>query len=152
MPQHYNKLNLLFYNNILSKIEKAKMKIDSIHHIAIICSNYENSKKFYTEILGFKVKNEVYRKARESFKCDLLVNNHYQIELFSFPNPSARVSRPEACGLRHLAFAVESIKDTVEYLSTQNIVAEPIRIDEFTGKKFTFISDPDGLPIEFYEL
>ena len=128
------------------------MKIDSIHHIAIICSDYETSKKFYTEILGFKVKNEVFRKERESFKCDLLVNNHYQIELFSFPNPPARTSRPEACGLRHIAFAVESIEGTVQYLCTNNIVTEPIRIDEFTGKKFTFISDPDDLPIEFYEL
>ncbi len=131
--------------------QKRKIMILGIHHIAIICSNYEVSKHFYTEILGFKVVREVYRKERESYKLDLEVNGLYQIELFSFPNPPARTSRPEAAGLRHLAFAVDNLEAIVEQLNRQNIASEPIRIDEFTGKRFTFIADPDDLPIEFYE-
>jgi glyoxylase I family protein len=125
--------------------------ITGIHHIAIICSNYDVSKHFYTEILGFKIVREVYRKERDSYKLDLEVNDLYQIELFSFPNPPERTSRPEASGLRHLAFAVDDLDAMVEELNRQNIASEPIRIDEFTGKRFTFISDPDDLPIEFYE-
>lgn len=127
------------------------MDIKNIHHVAIICSDYEKSKRFYTEILGFKVKNEVFRAERQSYKLDLEVNRLYQIELFSFPNPPQRPSRPEACGLRHIAFAVASVADTVAELALKGIAAEPIRIDEWTGKKFTFIADPDNLPIEFYE-
>ena len=122
-----------------------------IHHIAIICSNYEVSKHFYTEKLGFKIIREVYREARDSYKLDLDVNGLYQIELFSFPNPPARTSRPEAVGLRHLAFSVNDLDAMVGELNRQNIASEPIRIDEFTGKRFTFIADPDDLPIEFYE-
>ncbi len=125
--------------------------ITGIHHIAIICSNYEVSKHFYTQKLGFNVIREVYREARDSYKLDLEVNGLYQIELFSFPNPPARTSRPEASGLRHLAFAVDDLDAMVEELNRQNIASEPIRIDEFTGKRFTFIADPDDLPIEFYE-
>ena len=128
------------------------LKINSIHHIAIICSDYKVSKHFYTEILGFEIIREVYRKERDSFKLDLSVNGNYAIELFSFPEPPKRISRPEAVGLRHLAFEVESISETIKQLNTKNIVSEPIRIDEFTGKKFTFIADPDNLPIEFYEV
>lgn len=127
------------------------MKLNKIHHIAIICSNYEKSKKFYTEILGLTMKNEVYRKERESYKLDLEVNGHYQIELFSFPNPPDRPSFPEAAGLRHLAFEVENIEEAVEELGAKGIEVEPIRVDEFTEKKFTFFADPDGLPIELYE-
>ncbi|GGA75086.1 VOC family protein [Flavobacterium palustre] len=128
------------------------LQLSHIHHIAIICSDYEKSKQFYTEILGLKIVREVYRKERKSYKLDLAINNNYCIELFSFPNPPKRTSRPEACGLRHLAFAVENLNQTVAFLNSKNISAEPIRIDEFTQKRFTFIADPDFLPIEFYEL
>lgn len=127
------------------------LNINKIHHIAIICADYEVSKKFYTEILGFKIENEVLRAERNSYKLDLSVNGQYQIELFSFPNPPVRPSRPEACGLRHLAFEVNDIVQTHQYLSAAKIDCEAIRIDEFTDKKFFFISDPDDLPIEFYE-
>ena len=127
------------------------LNIKRIHHIAIICSDYERSKKFYTEILGFKLLGELYRHERKSYKADLAVNGQYQIELFSFPDPPQRVSRPEAAGLRHLAFEVNDIDTTVLLLRQKDIIAEPIRMDETTGKRFTFIADPDGLPIEFYE-
>jgi glyoxylase I family protein len=126
--------------------------ISSVHHIAIICSDYAISKKFYTEKLGISIVREVYREARDSYKLDLALGEQYIIELFSFPNPPTRPSRPEACGLRHLAFQVENIEETVRQLAAVNIDSEPIRIDEFTGKKFTFIADPDDLPIEFYEI
>lgn len=128
------------------------LKINSIHHIAIICSDYEVSKHFYTEILGLEVVREVFREERASYKLDLNVGGKYAFELFSFPDPPKRISRPEATGLRHLAFEVESVLETIRYLSSKNITAEPIRIDEFTGKQFTFINDPDNLPIEFYEM
>lgn len=127
------------------------LAINKIHHIAIICADYTISKKFYTEILGFKIENEVFRSERNSYKLDLSVNGIYQIELFSFPNPPARPSRPESCGLRHLAFEVNDVQKSHNYLTGFNIDCESIRIDEFTGKQFFFISDPDGLPIEFYE-
>jgi glyoxylase I family protein len=126
--------------------------ISSVHHIAIICSDYAISKTFYTEKLGLSVVREVYREARDSYKLDLALGEQYIIELFSFPNPPTRPSRPEACGLRHLAFQVKNIEETVQQLTAENISSEPIRIDEFTGKKFTFIADPDDLPIEFYEI
>ena len=126
--------------------------ISSVHHIAIICSNYASSKKFYTEKLGLSVVREVYRESRDSYKLDLALGEQYIIELFSFPNPQARPSRPEACGLRHLAFQVKNMEETVRQLTAENISSEPIRVDEFTGKKFTFIADPDNLPIEFYEI
>lgn len=127
------------------------LKLNSIHHIAIICSNYEHSKKFYTEVLGFKIIKETYRKERESYKLDLSLNGNYTIELFSFPDPPKRVSRPEACGLRHLAFEVDDLTKTLEELDLLEISHEGVRIDEITNKRFTFIADPDGLPIEFYE-
>lgn len=123
-----------------------------LHHIAIICSDYAVSKKFYTEILGFEVTQEVYREARDSYKLDLsFPNGNYVIELFSFPNPPTRVSRPEAAGLRHLAFVVDDIENTVKQLQQKGVQTEPIRVDEFTGKRFTFFADPDDLPIEIYE-
>ncbi len=128
------------------------LQINHIHHVAIICSDYQKSKHFYTNILGFKIENEVYRAERQSYKLDLSVNGLYQIELFSFPNPPIRTSRPEACGLRHLAFAVTDINATRDFLLTQQIDCETIRIDEFTDKAFFFITDPDNLPIEFYEV
>ncbi len=127
------------------------LNINHIHHIAVICSDYERSKSFYTETLGFHVLRETYRKERQSYKADLAVNGQYQIELFSFPDPPQRISKPEAVGLRHIAFEVNDVNTTVLLLKQKNIFAEPIRIDETTGKRFTFIADPDGLPIEFYE-
>ena len=127
------------------------IKINKVHHIAIICSDYEVSKAFYTTVLGFSIIREVYRKERDSWKLDLGLNGEYLIELFSFPDPPLRVSKPEARGLRHFAFEVDNIEDAVGWLNEKKVDVEPIRIDEFTGKKFTFIADPDGLPIEFYE-
>ena len=128
------------------------LKLNDVHHIAIICGDYEKSKKFYTDILGFSILGEVYRETRDSYKLDLALHGNYKIELFSFPNPPARVSRPEAAGLRHLAFSVDNIEENVTFLKDQKIDVEAIRIDEYTGKKFTFFEDPDGLPIELYEL
>ncbi|WP_199141494.1 SMU1112c/YaeR family gloxylase I-like metalloprotein [Pedobacter sp. ASV12] len=122
-----------------------------IHHIAIICTDYERSKYFYVNQLGFEVLAEVYREERKSYKLDLAVNGIYQLELFSFENPPARPSRPEAAGLRHLAFEVDDVQKTVAELNAKGIVTEPIRIDEFTGRKFAFFADPDGLPLELYE-
>ena len=121
------------------------------HHIAIFCSDYEKSKDFYVYKLGLEILAEVYRKERDSYKLDLALNGEYVIELFSFPNPPARPSRPEARGLRHLAFTVEHVEKVKSELEGKGIVSEPIRIDEFTGKKFTFFEDPDGLPLEIYE-
>ncbi len=125
--------------------------LHSLHHIAIICSDYAQSKKFYTEILGFTIVHEVYRAERQSYKLDLALNGQYVIEIFSFPDPPARVSRPEATGLRHIAFQVADIETAKKELESKSVICEPIRIDEFTGKRFTFFSDPDGLPIELYE-
>jgi glyoxylase I family protein len=126
--------------------------LHSVHHIAIICSDYARSKAFYTKDLGLEIIREVYREERDSYKLDLALNNHYVIELFSFPNPPARSSRPESTGLRHLAFQVNNLDLTVHELTKKGITSEPIRIDEFTGKRFTFIADPDDLPLEFYEI
>jgi glyoxylase I family protein len=127
------------------------MKLKRIHHIAIICSDYTASKDFYVNKLGLKILQEVYREARHSYKLDLAVNDLYQIELFSFPEPPTRLSRPEATGLRHLAFAVDDLEAAVKELNQNGILPEPIRTDEFTGKRFTFFADPDGLPLELYE-
>ncbi|MCD9853146.1 VOC family protein [Epilithonimonas sp. JDS] len=122
-----------------------------IHHIAIICSNYEVSKKFYTEVLGLNIIREVYREARQSYKLDLAIGEHYVIELFSFPNPPERASIPESCGLRHLAFSVDNVEEKRNELIEKGLDCEDIRIDEFTEKKFFFTTDPDNLPLEFYE-
>jgi glyoxylase I family protein len=127
------------------------MKLSKIHHIAIICSNYARSKHFYVNILGLEVIHEYYREDRNSYKLDLKVGDHCQIELFSFENPPKRLSFPEACGLRHLAFEVENINESIAELQEHGIDIEPIRIDPITGKRFTFFQDPDGLPIELYE-
>jgi glyoxylase I family protein len=128
------------------------MNINKVHHIAIICSDYSKSKQFYIEVLGLTVIQEIYREERDSYKLDLALNGDYIIELFSFPNPPKRPSRPEAAGLRHLAFEVTNLNETVAFLNSKNVESEPIRIDEMTQKRFTFIADPDELPIEFYEL
>ncbi len=127
------------------------MMLNKIHHIAIICSDYEVSKTFYTEVLGLTMIKETYRAERLSYKLDLALNGQYTIELFSFPNPPERPSRPESTGLRHLAFEVDDLDAVVANLEQQNIDVEPIRVDEITDKRFTFIADPDRLPIEFYE-
>ncbi len=127
------------------------LKLNRVHHIAIICSDYEKSKHFYTAVLGLKQIREVFREARNSYKLDLEVAGQYQIELFSFPNPTSRPSAPEAAGLRHLAFEVDSVEVAAAYLNAQGVPTEHIRTDEFTGKRFTFFTDPDGLPLELYE-
>jgi glyoxylase I family protein len=122
-----------------------------VHHVAIICKEYNVSKHFYTEVLGLKIIAENYRKERDSWKLDLAIGDQYVIELFSFPNPPTRVSRPEALGLRHLAFEVPNIDEAVKHLTTNKVITEQIRVDEFTGKRFTFFEDPDHLPLELYE-
>jgi glyoxylase I family protein len=122
----------------------------AIHHIALICSDYERSRAFYRDILGLPVIREVWRAERLSWKCDLDAGNA-QIELFSFPDPPARPSRPEACGLRHLAFLVDDLDAEVARLDAAGVICEPIRIDEYTNQRFTFFADPDGLPLELYE-
>ena len=122
-----------------------------VHHIAIICSNYQKSKSFYIDTLGFTALREVYRDDRKSYKLDLALNGVYLIELFSFKNAPARPSYPEATGLRHLAFEVEDLDEVVQILKNKMVIAEPIRTDEFTNKRFAFIADPDNLPIELYE-
>ncbi len=126
-------------------------KLNRVHHIAIICSDYEKSKHFYTEILGLKVVREVYREQRRSYKLDLEVAGQYQVELFSFPDPPARPSRPEAAGLRHLAFEVDNMEEAVAHIKQAGIYVEDIRVDEHTGNLYTFFADPDGLPVEFVE-
>lgn len=127
------------------------VSIASIHHVAIICSDYPHSKHFYTEILGFAVIEETYRAERDSYKLDLRVGDRDQIELFSFPNRPERPSYPEARGLRHLAFAVDNLDQQITALTKNGIKIEPVRIDEITGQRFTFFQDPDGLPLELYE-
>ncbi|GAB3312280.1 VOC family protein [Hymenobacter humi] len=122
-----------------------------LHHVALICSDYAASKRFYTEVLGLEVLAETYRPERDSYKLDLAVNGHYLIELFSFPSPPPRPSWPEAAGLRHLAFAVTDVAAAIRHLEQHAVACEPIRTDELTGRRFTFFSDPDGLPLEFYE-
>lgn len=124
--------------------------LKKLHHIAIICSDYEKSKAFYTA-LGFEIQRETYRSERQSYKLDLTLNGQYVIELFSFPEPPQRQTRPEAAGLRHLAFEVQDIASAIAQLDGKGIAAEPVRIDESTQKKFTFFYDPDLLPIELYE-
>ena len=127
------------------------MKISGLHHVAIIASDYPRSKHFYTEVLGLPVIAEVYREARDSWKLDLRLADDMQIELFSFPAPPPRVSRPEACGLRHLALRVADIEEAVRHLQQHGVEVEAIRVDEYTGKRFTFFADSDGLPLELYE-
>lgn len=127
------------------------VELNRIHHIALICSDYPRSKTFYTEVLGLQIIREVFREQRASYKLDLSLNGEYVLELFSFPSPPQRPSQPEAAGLQHLAFAVKDVHETVQARAEKGIEAEAIRIDEFTGKQFTFIADPDGLPIEFYQ-
>ena len=128
------------------------MELLGIHHAAIICSNYERSKHFYSEILKLPVINELYRAERDSYKLDLALPDGSQLELFSFPAAPKRPSYPEAQGLRHLAFKVADITKSKLYLEEKGIKVEEIRVDEITGKQFTFIADPDDLPLELYQL
>lgn len=125
--------------------------LKQVHHIAIIATHYEKSKSFYCDILGFTLLGEAYREERDSWKGDLALNGQYVIELFSFPFPPARPSRPEACGLRHLAFSVDDIDGAVKHLEDHGVKCEAIRVDPFTSKRFTFFNDPDGLPLELYQ-
>jgi len=122
-----------------------------IHHVALICSDYPRSKAFYSEVLGLRIVREVYREARDSWKCDLEVSAGVQLELFSFPGAPPRPSWPEAQGLRHLAFVVADVDAAVAELTAHGVVCEAVRVDEYTGKRFVFFADPDGLPIELYE-
>jgi glyoxylase I family protein len=149
----YQSILEIFQGFLFLTIERrlSKMKLNKIHHIAIICSDYEKSKDFYVRILGLNPIREVFRQERDSYKLDLQVNGDYQIELFSFPNPPNRPSYPEAAGLRHLAFEVDDIDAAVEDLLGHGLDVEPIRLDPFTERRFTFFADPDGLPIELYE-
>lgn len=125
--------------------------VGAIHHVAIIASDYAASRRFYVEILGLPLIAETWRAERGSWKCDLALPGGAQIELFSFPDPPARPSRPEACGLRHLAFTVADLDAAVARLETGGVACEPVRLDMLTGRRFTFFADPDGLPLELYE-
>jgi Lactoylglutathione lyase and related lyases len=127
------------------------MKIEGLHHVAIIASDYARAKRFYTDVLGLRVVAEHYRAERDSWKLDLALPDGAQVELFSFPSPPPRVSRPEACGLRHLALRVADIDAAVSHLHSHDVATEPVRVDEYTGRRFTFFADPDGLPLELYE-
>ena len=127
------------------------MLFNRIHHVAVICSNYERSKHFYVEILGLKVLHETYREERQSYKLDLQIGEHEQLELFSFQSPPERIDQPEARGLRHLAFEVSNIEQVINELEEKGVAVEAVRIDPITGKKYTFFPDPDGLPLELVE-
>ena len=127
------------------------MILSKIHHIAIIVSNYETAKDFYVNKLNFPIIRENYRPERNDWKLDLRVNEYTELDIFAEPDPPKRVNRPEACGLRHLAFCVESVEQTVKELAEVGIDCEPIRVDAYTGKKMTFFQDPDGLPLELHE-
>lgn len=150
MPKRLKSIKLC--SLIECQLQKLKTMLKRIHHAAIICSDYATSKAFYCDTLGLKVIAEHYRAERHSYKLDLALPDGSQIELFSFPSPPKRVSNPEAQGLRHLAFAVEDLDQVVDHLQRHNVVVEPIRIDEYTEKRFTFFADPDGLPLELYEV
>ena len=127
------------------------MSLLGIHHVAVIAADYVRSRDFYVRILGLEVIAENYRDARDSWKLDLRLPDGGQLELFSFPDPPARPSRPEACGLRHLAFSVDDVDAAVAHLEAHGVACEGVRIDPFTGKRFTFFNDPDGLPLEIYQ-
>ncbi|QEM80155.1 VOC family protein [Halomonas binhaiensis] len=128
------------------------LPLSCVHHVALITADYDKSRRFYIDVLGAQVLNEVYREARDSYKLDLMLPGGIQLELFSFPSPPPRPSYPEACGLRHLALATTDIDTCVVQLEQRGVVPEPIRIDEYTGARFTFFCDPDGTPIELYEV
>jgi glyoxylase I family protein len=128
-----------------------KQTMKGFHHVAIICSDYARSKRFYCDVLGFEIIAETFRAERNSYKLDLRLKDGSQIELFSFPTPPARASHPEACGLRHLCFAVADLDAAIAELKASGVAVEPVRVDELTNRRFTFFADPDGLPLELYE-
>lgn len=127
------------------------MQLAGIHHVAVICSDYERSKRFYVDVLGCRVVAENFRAARASYKLDLALPDGTQIELFSFPQAPARPTRPEAQGLRHLAFSVTDVAAWKRHLESRGVAVEDIRVDEYTQRRFVFFADPDGLPLELYE-
>ncbi len=152
LPLTYSDRLFTLAGSIFSpKFEYMNTPLQAVHHIAIICSDYSISRRFYTEVLGLRIIREVYREQRQSYKLDLAIGDHYVIELFSFPQPPPRPSTPEACGLRHLAFAVPDLDAAIAHLNGKGVDTEPVRVDEFTGKRFTFFKDPDDLPLELYE-
>lgn len=123
-----------------------------VHHVAVIASDIERSKRFYTHVLGCRIIAEEFRAARNSWKVDLAIPNcDTAIELFTFPDAPPRPNSPEAIGLRHLAFRVRDINAVVAHIQALGVAVEPIRTDQVTGKRFTFFKDPDGLPLELYE-
>ena len=124
----------------------------AVHHTALICRDYARSRRFYTEVLGLEIIAEHYRPARDSWKLDLALHGRYVLELFSFPAPPPRPSHPEATGLRHLAFAVPDVAAAIAHLAAHGVPCEPVRTDEYTGRRFTFFADPDGLPLELVEV
>lgn len=135
----------------MSDSTPARPALRGTHHVALIGSDYARSKRFYTDLLGCTVLDEHYRDARDSWKLDLALPDGTRLELFSFPDPPPRPSRPEACGLRHLAFAVDDVAAWQAYLAAAGVATEAIRVDEYTGRRFLFFADPDGLPLELYE-
>ena len=126
--------------------------LGGMHHVAIIASDYDRSRRFYHELLGLPILAETLRAERHSWKLDLALPDGSQLELFSFPAPPPRPSRPEACGLRHLAFRVTALDPVIAHLESHGVAVEPVRVDELTGSRFTFFADPDGLPLELYEV
>jgi glyoxylase I family protein len=137
---------------LIAGVKPAAPFLRGIHHVAIICADYFRSRAFYVEVLGLQIIAENYRAQRDSYKLDLRLPSGAQIELFSFPDPPLRPSRPEAQGLRHLAFVVSDMDSAIDYLESRGVAVEPVRVDEFTGQRFTFFADPDGLPLELYEV
>jgi glyoxylase I family protein len=133
-------------------MNRLQPKLHAVHHVAIIGSDYQKSRHFYIDVLGLEILAENYRADRDSWKLDLALPNGTQLEIFSFPQPPARPSQPEACGLRHLAFVVRDLDAVVAWLVSHDVAVEPVRVDEYTHKRFTFFKDPDGLPLELYEL
>ena len=131
--------------------QQPDMNIKAIHHVAILTDDYEKSKAFYTELLGFSIISETYREERKSYKLDLAINGVYQIELFSFPDYRDRASYPEAKGLRHLAFVADDVEAAALELKSKGVDVQEVRVDELTGKKFVFFYDPNGQPLELYE-
>lgn len=129
----------------------AALRLGPLHHVAVICTDYERSKRFYTQVLGLAVVRETLRAERSSYKLDLALPGGGAVELFSFPDPPPRPTRPEAAGLRHLAFSVADLDAAVAALGAQGVAVEPVRVDGTTGQRFTFFADPDGLPLELYE-
>jgi glyoxylase I family protein len=131
---------------------RSAMLLLRFHHAAIICSDWERSRHFYTEVLGLRPMAEHFRAARNSWKLDLALPDGSQVELFSFPNAPPRPSYPEAQGLRHLAFAVADVAACKQHLESLGVATEALRVDEYTGQRFVFFADPDGLPLELYEV